>query len=117
LSNYVKGPTDDPFHFPSPRRRLVVCSYLAGHRHSRSHADGGSDAFSMRSPTRDYPIAHYQDRKQECLKAAEATSLPKAKRRHLEAADAWQQIIDRLGNRLPPLSDVGPLGSNVRSEW
>ena len=71
----------------------------------------------MISPKRDYPIAHYQDRKQECLKAAAATSLPNAKQRHLKAADAWQQIIDRLGDKLPPLSDVTPLGSNISSEW
>jgi hypothetical protein len=66
---------------------------------------------------RTYAIEHYVDRRDECLKAADETNLPNAKQRHLEAAEAWQQIIDRLGDKLAPLSDTAPFGSTVRSEW
>ena len=59
---------------------------------------------------------HYVDRREDCLKAAAETGLPNAKKRHLEAAEAWQQIIDRLGDKLEPLSDVAPSGSELRSE-
>jgi hypothetical protein len=66
---------------------------------------------------RTYAIEHYVDRRDECLKAADETNLPNAKKRHLEAAGAWQQIIDRLGDKLTPLSDIDPLGGELRSEW
>jgi hypothetical protein len=46
---------------------------------------------------RAFTIEHYVDRREECLKAAGETDLLNAKKRHLEAAKAWQQIIDQLG--------------------
>ena len=52
-----------------------------------------------------YPIQHYIERRDECMLAAAKTKLPNAKKRHLEAATAWQQIIDQLGNRLGRVKD------------
>jgi hypothetical protein len=43
-----------------------------------------------------FPHEHYAARRDECLAAASRTELPNAKRRHLDAAAAWQQIIDQL---------------------
>lgn len=43
-----------------------------------------------------FPLEHYVARRDEDVAAASATKLPNAKKRHLEAAVAWQQIIDRF---------------------
>jgi phage terminase Nu1 subunit (DNA packaging protein) len=54
-----------------------------------------------------YPIQYYAKRRQECLAAAETVKLPNEKRRHLTAAQAWQQIIERFDRtKVRPTSDA-----------
>jgi hypothetical protein len=60
-----------------------------------------------------YPMQHYIDRRDECLRAAAEIALPNARKRHLEAAEAWQQIIDRISDKRMPLSGLASMGSNA----
>jgi hypothetical protein len=43
-----------------------------------------------------FSLEHYAARRDECLIAAAACALENARQRHLDAAAAWQDIIDQL---------------------
>jgi hypothetical protein len=50
-----------------------------------------------------FPIEYYVGRREECLVAAASTKLENARKRQLDAAQAWQQIIDRHEGKPSPL--------------
>jgi hypothetical protein len=41
-----------------------------------------------------FPIERYIERREECLAGAASAKLANEKKRHLDAAEAWQKIID-----------------------